>query len=298
VTGAGLLVKQQFVAMALVAALVLVVSMATDERRRWPSYLLGFGVPAALGSVWWVRNLVRFQSLAPPGGEILQPVRAGPWNAVGPIRYAVDHVGDLVDRFWGLYGQSAVETPPGWRAGLGIAALGLTGLWLVARRWRRPRLGEARIALLALFPLALAAGALQASYGVFHRNGEPRGLLGRYLYAAVPVLAIGAVGALRAGFSRLPRRWRQGDVLLAAGTVVAGGLGLAGFTRAMHGLYGTTDLELLLRRARVVSAVAPVGWWLLGLGVAWLGALGTAVVLSIGRRDDVPRAPSAPRSTD
>ena len=291
-TGAGLLVKSEFVAVAAVAALVAIVvaralahppgppPRAGPSRR--PRALAAFAGPTLIGSAWWIRDLVRFHAFSQPGSEILQRVRPGPWNHTGRVSYTVHHLVDLVGRFWGLYGQSAVEVPRPWRIGLDVAVVLMLASWLAARRWGRPSPVDVRLALLALFPMALAAGALHASFTVYRTNGEVRGLLGRYLYPSLPVLAVGAVGAAgtiarRARRARSPRRVPVG-LVLSTGTVVAATLGLASFVRAAHGFYGTRDTHLLLARAVSVSAVPSPGRWLAVVGAAWASCVVAAAV--------------------
>jgi 4-amino-4-deoxy-L-arabinose transferase-like glycosyltransferase len=291
-TGAGLLTKEQFVALALAAGLCALAALLAD-RGRWVGHLVCFGVPAAVGSVWWVRNIVRFHALHQPGGEILRPSRTGDFNEANPIRYAIEHIDELIGRFWGLYGQSAVETPAGWRTVLTIGVVLLAVAWIVCRQWRRPAPASRRLALLALFPAVLLAGALQASFAVFRDNGEVRGLLGRYLYPALPVLAIAAVAAGRAVVRRLRLPARP---VFAAGAVACALLALAALTRALHGLYGTTDIHLLLRRAAAVAPVASVGGWLAALAVLWAGALATALFVVLRANGRVPARLSGPSS--
>jgi hypothetical protein len=305
-TGAGLLTKEQFVALALAAG-ACALAAAIADRPRWLGHVVCFGVPALLGSVWWIRNLVRFHALHQPGGEILRPSRRGPFNDANPVDYAIDHIGELVDRFWGLYGQSAVETPSGWRTALTFAVIVLMVGWVALRTWRRPSPAGVRLGLLALFPAVLLAGALQASFAVFRDNGEVRGLLGRYLYPALPVIAVGAVAAARtiARRLRVPTR-----AVFAMGTLTCAALGVAALTRALHGLYGTTDTHLLLRRAAAVAPVPSVGRWLAvtmvlfasGIIAAVVAALRTRVVVGVERGPDVavlhPGAATGPEHGD
>ena len=278
-TGAGLLVKSQFQALTLAAAFIVAVAMTGLARRQWLGCIARFVVPVVVGSAWWLRNLVKFHTLGQPGGEILKPAATGPWNRISPIRYAVDRLGDLVGRFWGLYGQTAVETPAGWRAALNTAAvvLAVAGVvaWLARRRGKRPSAAGVRLLALATIPGVLLAGVLASSFGTYRRNGEIRGLLGRYLYPGLPVLAIGAVAAVAAIAVLLWRRPLPG-VLLAAGTAVTAAFGLAAFMRAVHGFYGTRSLSLLLDRAEVVSAVPSVAGWLLVALIVWLGCIAAA----------------------
>jgi hypothetical protein len=190
---------------------------------------------------------------------------------------------------WGLYGQTAVETPKGWRTVLTLAAVALAVIWAATRRWRRPTADGLRFGLLALVPLLLAAGAMHASWAVFHRNNEVRGLLGRYIYAGLPVLAAGVAASLGALAIRICERTRaRGDALLAGFVVVSALAGLAGFVRAMHGFYGTRSLGLLLERAGTVTVSSGVGRWLALIGAGWLVAIIVATTSLLRREPDRP----------
>ena len=282
-TGAGLLVKSNFQALAGAAGLIVLVSLAAIPRRHWLRTVVGFAVPTVVGGAFWLSNLARFGTIGQPGGEILRPRVAGPHERETLVGYAVDHVWEVIGRFWGLYGQSAVETPPLWRDVLSWAAglLLLAGL-LAGLLAPRHDGGRRRLWALALIPAVLLAGVLLSSFQVYVKNGQVRGLLGRYLYAGVPVLAIGAVAALASVVALARRRWpgvlRPGAVA-AVGTTVAAVVCAASVRRAIHGFYGTTSPSEWLDRMARVSALgqpAPV------LAVLLLGWLVAVVVATYG----------------
>jgi hypothetical protein len=284
-TGAGLLVKSDFLALAAVAALAVAVVLPSLRRQERVRTVAGFVVPALVGSVWYLRNLIRYGGLGQPGTEILRPVEPGPWNAVTPLRFAIHHFDDLLGRVWGLYGQTAVDLPTGWIRALNLAFAALVVGWLLCRRWTLPGMRSLRLAVLAGFPAALTAGALAASFSVFRSNGEVRGLLGRYVYPGLPVLGIAAVAATAAIADRLVPRLRGRATV---GVVVLAGLTVASFVRAGHGFYGTRSAALALHRADIVSAVPSVGSWLAPLAVLWVLAVAGCAVLLYRDRSPSP----------
>jgi len=286
-TGGGLLVKSQFQALTLAAAAIVAVALTAIPRREWLRCAARFVVPVAIGSAWWLRNLVKFHTLGQPGGEILRPDRPGPWNRASLLHYALHHVDDLVGRFWGLYGQTAVETPSAWRTALSAAAGGLlvvgAAAWFVRRRPTRPAAPD-RLWALAVIPVVLVIGPVFASFQVYRKNGEVgRGLLGRYVYPGLPVLAIAAVAALVA-IATLVRSRRPRRVVHAAGVLTAGVFCVGSFLRAMHGFYGSRANALWLHRARIVSAVPTVATWLAVVFAVWLVAVATAAIAPGVRR--------------
>ena len=271
--GAGLLVKSNFQALTAAAGLIVLVSLTRMPRRDWVRTVVGFTVPAVAGGAFWLSNLVRFGTIGQPGGEILEPPATGPWNDEGLLPYALDHVDELVGRFWGLYGQTAVPTPSPWAGVLTTGAVALVVgaaiAWLVRHR-RVPSAETARLWSLGLIPAVLAGGAVLASLQVYRKNGEVgRGLLGRYLYAGLPILAIGAVAA---ALVVVGRRLRPA-IVFAVGTTGAAVFCLASFMRAVHGFYRSSDLSEWLGRAGRVSALADPGPALLVLLLAWLVAV-------------------------
>jgi hypothetical protein len=279
-TGAGLLVKSNFQALAGAAGIVVLVALTAIPRRDRLRTVVGFAVPTVVGSAFWLSNLIRFQTIGQPGGEILRPGTSGAHQRESLVGYAVDHVWDVVGRFWGLYGQSAVETPPFWRDVLsrsaGLLLVAGVAAW-VARGPRRPTPAALRLWALALVPLVLLAGVLLSSFQVFHKNGQVRGLLGRYLYAGVPVLAIAAVAAAASVIALVRRRWAPPPgAVMAAGTAVAALVCAASVRRAIHGFYGTRSPSEWLDRMGRVSALGRPGPVLLLLAVTWVVAVAAA----------------------
>ena len=279
-TGAGLLIKSNFQALAGAGGLVVLVALTAIPRREWLRTIVGFGVPTIVGSAFWLSNLVRFHTIGQPGGEILRARTPGTHSDATFVGYSSRHVWDVVGRFWGLYGQSAVETPAFWRDALSWCAALLLVAGVVAYVVRRgvdvrAPAASLRMWALALVPAVLLGGVLLSSFQVYAKNGQVRGLLGRYLYAGLPVFAIAAVAAL-ASVLALARRWwptLTSDAVTAAGTAATAIVCAAMVRRAIHGFYGTRSPSEWLDRMGRVSALGRPGPVLLALAVVWVGAV-------------------------
>jgi 4-amino-4-deoxy-L-arabinose transferase-like glycosyltransferase len=300
-TGAGLLVKSEFLALAPAAAACVLATLPAVPRGRRLRQLAAFVVPAAAGSVWWLRLALRYGSFSPPGSEIVRPAAPGPWEHTGPLRFALDHGHRIFRDIWGTYGWDGADVPVGWQRALAAAAAALALAWLLARRWRRPDARATRTLTLALFPLALLCGAVYASFDLYRTNGEVRGLHARYLYPAATLAAVAAAAALGAVADRLPAgaRMRLRPALVAAGTVVAAAVfGGGSLLVAAHGLYATRDLGLLVERARAVAPVAPVGAATGGVLAAWAALTVAAAWAATRAVRDVPAAQVVPADPD
>jgi hypothetical protein len=283
-TGAGLLIKSNFQALAGAGGLVVLVALTAIPRRDWVRTVVGFAVPAVVGSAFWLSNLVRFHTIGQPGGEILRARTPGTHSDATFVGYSLRHVWDVIGRFWGLYGQSAVETPSFWRDALSscAGALLVAGLLASCHRWAADRRapgdkhasGGWRMWALAVVPAVLLGGVLLSSFQVYAKNGQVRGLLGRYLYAGLPVFAIAAVGALASVAALVRRRWTwPAGAVSAAGTGVAAVVCAAMVRRAIHGFYGTRSPSEWLDRMGRVSALGRPGPALVVLAVVWVAAV-------------------------
>lgn len=278
VMGAGLLTKIELVVIAPVVGLAVLVAPKVDLAR-WKAVAL-VAVPALPGVVWWVGQQAGGGVLSPADSEILAPAADGPWRGATLTGYAFRWVPVLLDRFWGLYGVPAFVAPPMWRLLFWFAIEALVIAWLLCRRWRRPSPHDARMGVLALMPAALIAAVLWASFKTYRLNGEVRALAPRYLYAVLPLFALAAVSAGATVVRRMaPPSWPRWVLPLGI-PVVAAVAGFGSFVRASHGLYGTTDLSVLLDRARAVAPVANPGAWATVLLVCWVLAIATAAVSS------------------
>lgn len=276
-TGAGLLAKSEFLVLAPIAAAAVLLGVRRVDRGQRRRFVLSFAVPAAAGSVWWLRTLAVYHALSPSGSEIVRPPADGPWRHVGIVPYALEHGWRLLRNVWGSYGWNTTNVPDGWRLLLNTGTVVLAVAWLATRRWRRPTADGLRLLLLAAFPAALTLGALWTSWDLHTTNGEIRGFAGRYVYAAAPVFAIAAAGALGAVAARL-RRWRpvrRGALLAGGAAVWALVAGAGSFVLAAHGLYASRSWGTVFDRAHVVAPVAPAGTAVATLALVWFAVLVT-----------------------
>jgi hypothetical protein len=160
-----------------------------------------------------------------------------------------------------------------------LALLVVAGIvaWLARRPTARPSAASLRLWALALVPAVLLGGVLLSSFQVYVKNGQVRGLLGRYLYAGLPVLAIAAVAALASLATLVRRRWPlPAGAVAAAGTTLAAIVCVASMRRAIHGFYGTSSPSEWLDRMARVSAVGRPAPVLLALLVVWIAAVAVA----------------------
>lgn len=275
---AGLLTKVELVVIAPVVAVVVLVSPKV-ALARWKAVFL-VAVLALPGVAWWVAQQAAGGVLSPAGSEILAPAADGPWRGATVTGYAFRWVPVLLDRFWGLYGVPAFGAPRNWRVVLWLATEALVIAWLLCRRWQRPSPHDARVGVLALMPVALITAVLWASFKTYRLNGEVRALAPRYLYAVMPLFALAVVSAGAMVVRQLaPPSWPRWILPLGM-PVVAAVAGFGSFARAIHGLYGTTDLSVLLDRAHAVAPVANPGAWATVLLVCWVLAIAVAAVSS------------------
>lgn len=274
--GIGLLTKIELAVIAPVVGLA-VICAPKVAFARWKAVLL-VAVPAIPGVIWWVAEQLGGGVLNPEGSEVGTTAMSGPWTHAGLLSYAVHRVPMLLDRFWGLYGVPAFVAPRLWRTLLWLALEALVVFWLLCRDWRRPTRDDARLALLALMPVALTAAVIWASLKTYRVTGEVRALAPRYLYAVLPILALAVVAAAGMTLRRIaPPAWSRWALPLGI-PVVGAVAGLGSFVHAIRGLYGTSDLALLLDRAHVVAPVANPGPWVAVLLVGWALAIATAAV--------------------
>lgn len=272
----GLLTKIELIVIAPVVGLSVLLSPRVSLAR-WKAVLLVL-VPALPGVIWWVVHEAAGGSLNPPGSEIVTPAAVGPWSNVSLLGFALRRVPDLLDRFWGLYGVPTFLAPPPWRFLLWVATELLIVFWLVCRRWGRPSMHDLRMGVLALMPAMLVAAVIWASFTTYRLNGESRALVPRYLYAVLPIFALATVSAAAMTARRIaPPGWSRWALPLGI-PVVGAVAGLGSFVHATRGLYGTSDLSLLLDRAHVVAPVASPGPWVAALLVGWVLAIAAAAV--------------------
>ena len=276
----GLLTKAHFLALAPLAGIAVLVCPRARERVRAAA---AFAATAAPGAVYWIVQLLRNKGFEPEGSEIVDAPTSGAWNDENFLSYAVEHVDLFIGRSWGLYGWATVEVPHNWKLGLSAVAALLIVVWIVQVVRRRVRFDQPAALVVALVPVALAVAALYASFGLYRETGSVRGIVGRYVYPGLPVLAIGVAASVRAATSRPSGRVQHGPgrVAVAATIVITQVVLMAGSVRvALKGLYQTTDLALLFDRAAATAPVAQARAWATACAVIWIVATVAAAALT------------------
>jgi 4-amino-4-deoxy-L-arabinose transferase-like glycosyltransferase len=275
----GLLTKAHFLALAPLAGIAVLVRPAPTRRLHAAA---AFAATAAPGALYWIVQLLRNKGFEPAGSEIVDAPKTGPWNDENFISYAIEQTDLFVGRSWGLYGWATVEVPHGWKLALTAAAAVLALIWVVQVARRRVRFEQPAALVVALVPVALAVAALYASFGLYRDTGSVRGIVGRYVYPAAPMLAIAVAASIRAATSRPRGRVQHGPgrAAVAITIVIAQLVLMAGSLRvALKGLYQTTDLALLLDRAAATAPVAQSRAWAIACVVVWVVAtLGAAAL--------------------
>lgn len=197
---------------ALVLPPVLVAAYAVAWlRRRTASVVVSAAIAlglAAIGCLWWLRNVVRFGALQPSGfgPEAARRLRGTPREPGedAPVSEFVSTFYEVTTtRFWAGLG---VPEPPTFSLGLAsvLTAVALLGLLVGLGVGVRPRAGAAarRLPLVVLLlPFAMLLGPLVradlVSYQRFVGIGGEVGVHGRYLYGAVAGLAVVAAVGFR-----------------------------------------------------------------------------------------------------
>lgn len=223
--------------------------------------LLVAGAVAAVGGLWWLRNLVRYGVVQPNGfGDEAAAGLLGERRAPGSSAELAPFVRDFAElittRFWA--GLGVVE-PPTFplllAAALTVLAL-LLGLAAVTRR-------RTLDLLLALAPLTLVLGlTVRTAWSSYVAFGRDPGVQGRYLYVGVAGLAV----AIGIGAYRLLGRW-------AALTLLVGAL-----TLQVYAVVLVTEDFYGERVREAVIYIAPWPGWVVG-AVLLLTGLAAAVSL-------------------
>ena len=272
--GAGLLTKGEFLVITGVAVLTLLV--APRREALWRT-ALRFGVPSALGALWWARVVVDTHSLTPAGSEIVRAARSGPWESVSifsflrdqPLNSSIDSPvctdGCLCSCRAGRARCSSSgcsdRSSRGSDCGAGDAhdrpRLGspCSRSHLCCCSWRRP-------------------GRRSPRSGPTVRSGEwpPATSTDRYRFSRAAVAALAAVASRT--------KWLRSGRVLALSLIVVAFTGVVvSFVEAMRGLYATSSLHEMIHRAGVVAPVsrptlfvvaAAVMWTIAILATAWL----------------------------
>lgn len=267
-------------ALPFVAAAYLAVLIRTRSRRALGAGLLA-GLVSMVGGWWWVANVVRYGTLQPePVISRAFPARAGFDPSLRD--YATEVATNIPVRFWGNFGYLELPVRVEFAAG---ATAGLVLLCIAGVLVCRP-LSSGPVLLVPL--LGTAAIMVVGTWGLYATYGIFPGLQGRYLFPAVPALAVLAGG----GAAALGRRW-AGPAVLAACLL-------------MH-LYGMRVLLRGIWQEPGISQVDAIGtmlawsYWpqpavLAAMALAaLLGPAALLIALAEARTADPPRPPHSTR---
>ena len=172
------------------------------SRGEFPSRQVGIVVVAgAIGGIWWLRNLLVYKAVQPPGLTDAQSDVVWPHLPPGKSEHLATYAHQALDRmttdFWGALGSTVPPSLPGvmtFIASIIAGALFVKGLFAATATSRRVKVVDLGIVLLptilVIVPLFFHAWA------DYTRTGQLIGIQGRYLYPGfVGLVAIAAVGA-------------------------------------------------------------------------------------------------------
>jgi hypothetical protein len=285
VAGLALLTKGLALYLPLLIGLgYLVGAVRAGPRRAVLPGTLAIGLAFATGGWWWVRNRLEYGTFQPDGTKPVQASMA-PHTTFGDTGWIwAKQFAKLVNqRFWL---EPGFMNLPGviWVAVAAAAALTLVGV-LLSLATRTPSWPDAL--LLALPVLCLLGIVGFGSWEVWEKVLRPAGMQGRYLFGALPGVAVLAV----AGAGRLLGRRRTALPLLV--------LVLAGAMQALSAFYTSRTYwlpETGSVPSRLVGGLDGLLSWSpfppAAVVVVLVGTLVTAVALAVRVvREAADRAP-------
>lgn len=162
---------------------------------------LALAVAGGVGGWWWLRNLLRYQTLQPSGVDA-NP--APPGFSPEPLGWAAFFARRFSERFW-IEPEVVADAIPGVHVLASLAVVGLVAVALAAAN----RVGIARLdlALLALLPLGLAGIVVFGAWRAYVRTGLNLAIHGRYVYGGVVALAPLVAVGLAVLVARARRLW-------------------------------------------------------------------------------------------
>jgi hypothetical protein len=172
------------------------------SRGEFPSRQVSIVVVAgAIGGIWWLRNLLVYKTVQPPGLNDAQADEVWPSLPPGKSEHVATYAHQALDRmttdFWGALGQTVPPSLPGavtFIASVVAGALLVTGFFAAAATTRRVRVVDLGIVLLPT--ILVVVPLLFHGWADYSRTGQLIGIQGRYLYPGfVGLVAIAAVGA-------------------------------------------------------------------------------------------------------
>lgn len=264
--GLGLLTKNFIVGPMAAAALALLWVWWRDRvpvRRVLVESAVVIVATVVAGGWWLIRNLLVLGALQPKGPALLPPApddfEPDPWRWFDTFR------GVFPTTVFGKFGW--LELPLGWR--WVQASMLVLGIGLVLALWRAVRtrapLGPVEFGVLSSPLVLLTAIVMYQTYRGYVSTALFSGMQGRYLFSALPFVAI-LVGA---GYGALRGRW----VALAGAVFLAwiAAVQLRAATTMLGYYWGPVDASL---RTQVDAMLAWDPW------PSWVAVLFAAVALA------------------
>jgi 4-amino-4-deoxy-L-arabinose transferase-like glycosyltransferase len=290
----ALLTKGFALVLPPVAVLAYVVAWQRARRARglfpWPQVAIVV-VAGAIGGLWWLRNLVVYNTVQPPGLTKAQANQV--WPPLPPGSKP-EHVGTylhhVLDRMttdaWGALGLTVPPSLPG--AITLIASVVAVALMLLAfvsciagRRnagavpsgagpvQQAPRASTVDLGLLLLPTVLVVVPLLYHGWSDYSRTGQLIGIQGRYLYPDfVGLVAIAAVGGEFVG-SAAPKWVERLLPLLAC--VLAIGIEVTAFYVVLTKMWLTNGTLLNGNASRLARAIGADSPWPGSVTIAILG---------------------------
>lgn len=209
---------------------------------------LALAVAGGVGGWWWLRNLLRHQTLQPSGVDA-NP--APPGFTPEPLAWAAFFARRFSERFW-IEPDVVADALPGVHVLASLLVLVLVVVAVVAAN----RVGIARLelALLASLPLGLGGIVVFGAWRAYVRTGLNLAIHGRYVYGGVVALASLVAVGLAVVTVRGRQLWTGRTSSPAEGSAAAGPPAPPGW---------------LPLGVALLAAVAQLGAGLLSLGRYW-----------------------------
>jgi len=251
-----------FVAVALLVAGRGVLSLRTRLVRT----AVAGAIVALLGSWWWIRNLVLFQTVQPKGAGDLRTLK--PWGDQTSADFGV-FINTVWDRlstsFWGQFGALQYSMTPILTDALTVLSL------VVVIGWAFRRSPQRDVAIvMALLPALTLVVQVQDNFRSYDDTQVIAGVQGRYLFTSLVALVTVAAIAWRNLLTAPADRQHFGTVFRWAFPLV----GVYGLSVAYRGFYENSHLQATtdgLGRLANLTAIGQAGITVLLLVTAAAG---------------------------
>lgn len=251
---------------------------------------VALGVTVVGSGWWWIGNLLRTGALQPQGAP-LRGQAAPPGFDPEQLDWYERFASWMTVRYWGWFGEFALgqRIPVGLVAAATIVA---AGLLVAAVALGRGAVLRFTVVALGLHAVALLVVGWEARQ-LYLDTALPNGIQGRYLYVALPALAVAAAagGAALASRHRVPAALARPAVVAPALALAVVVMQASAAGAVLQGSWGAPESSWG-ERVRAVRGWAPVG-----LGTTAVLAAGAVVVavgvahLRVGRSGRVTSGP-------